>query len=67
VYLGGALSVSIGQAAFTSRLAASLVQNVPGVNPAAILSAGADSLKAAVDPAHLMGVLFAYNQVRRAS
>ncbi|KAF7341341.1 DHA14-like major facilitator [Mycena venus] len=60
--LGGALFVSIGQAIFTTTLTTSLVQKVPGVNPAVVLSAGADSLKSAVDPAYLKGVLFAYNQ-----
>ncbi|KAJ7834161.1 DHA14-like major facilitator [Mycena leptocephala] len=65
--LGGALFVSIGQVTFTTTLAASLVQKVPGVNPAVILSAGANSLKSAVNPAFLEGVLFAYNQVRKVS
>jgi hypothetical protein len=65
--VGGALFVSIGQVTFTTTLAASLVQKVPGVNPAVILSAGANSLKSAVNPAFLEGVLFAYNQVRKVS
>ncbi|KAJ7114842.1 putative efflux pump antibiotic resistance protein [Mycena epipterygia] len=60
--LGGALFVSIGQATFTTILSKTLVQKVPGVDPAVVLSAGADSLKSAMDPAYLQGVLFAYNQ-----
>ncbi|KAJ6609417.1 major facilitator superfamily domain-containing protein [Mycena sp. CBHHK59/15] len=59
---GGALFVSIGQATFTTILVAGLAQNVPGVDPAVVLSAGADSLKSAVYPAYLESVLFAYNQ-----
>jgi hypothetical protein len=66
--VGGALFVSIGQVTFTTTLAATLVQKkVPGVDPAVILSAGATSLKSAVNPVFLEDVLFAYNQVRKAS
>ncbi|KAJ6554846.1 putative efflux pump antibiotic resistance protein [Mycena capillaripes] len=60
--LGGALFVSVGQVTFTTVLAARLVQMVPGVDSAAILSAGADSLKSAVKPEYLAGVLLAYNK-----
>ncbi|KAJ7198296.1 DHA14-like major facilitator [Mycena pura] len=60
--LGGALFVSVGQVMFTSVLVAQLVKMVPGVDPAVILSTGADSIKTVVGPAELKGVLFAYNQ-----
>ncbi|KAJ7307782.1 DHA14-like major facilitator [Mycena albidolilacea] len=60
--LGGALFVSVGQVTFTSVLVAQLVKMVPGVDPAVILSTGADSVKTVVGPAELKGVLFAYNQ-----
>ncbi|KAJ7253911.1 major facilitator superfamily domain-containing protein [Mycena rebaudengoi] len=66
--LGGALFVSIGQVTFTTTLAATLVQKkVPGVDPAVILSAGATSLKSAVNPVFLEDVLFAYNQGLRSA
>ncbi|KAJ7301500.1 major facilitator superfamily domain-containing protein [Mycena albidolilacea] len=53
---------SIAQNVFTTRLEFALVATVPGVSPALVLSAGADSLKDAVAPEFLRGVLIAYNQ-----
>lgn len=63
--IGGALFVSVGQVMFTSVLVAQLVKMVPSVDPAVILSAGADSIKTVVGPAELKGVLSAYNQVSK--
>ncbi|KAF7297069.1 DHA14-like major facilitator [Mycena indigotica] len=59
--LGGALFISIGQNVFTNKLIDGLVAHVPGINPSLVLSAGATSLKNAVDVADLPGVLLAYN------
>ncbi|KAJ7485872.1 major facilitator superfamily domain-containing protein [Mycena latifolia] len=60
--LGGALFISIAQNVFTNKLVSGLIANVPGVSPALVLSAGATSLKDAVAPEFLQGVLEAYNQ-----
>ncbi|KAJ6471584.1 putative efflux pump antibiotic resistance protein [Mycena vitilis] len=60
--LGGALFVSVGQVTFTTVLAVRLGKTVPSVDSAAILSAGADSLKSTVKPEYIAGVLSAYNQ-----
>ncbi|KAJ7152947.1 major facilitator superfamily domain-containing protein [Mycena filopes] len=59
--LGGALFVSVGQNVFTNKLASGLASSVPGVNPAIVLSAGATSLRNAVDPQYLPAVLQVYN------
>ncbi|KAJ6603601.1 major facilitator superfamily transporter [Mycena vulgaris] len=60
--LGGALFISIAQNVFANKLVSGLVENVPGVSPKLVLSAGATSLKDAVAPEFLAGVLEAYNQ-----
>ncbi|KAJ6603604.1 putative efflux pump antibiotic resistance protein [Mycena vulgaris] len=60
--LGGALFISIAQNVFTNKLVSGLLANVPGVSPVLVLSAGATSLKDAVAPEFLAGVLEAYNQ-----
>ncbi|KAJ6597578.1 major facilitator superfamily domain-containing protein [Mycena vulgaris] len=60
--LGGALFISIAQNVFTNTLVSGLVKNVPGVSPKLVLFAGATSLKDAVAPEFLAGVLEAYNQ-----
>ncbi|KAJ6605127.1 hypothetical protein B0H10DRAFT_2440230 [Mycena sp. CBHHK59/15] len=61
--LGGPLSISIAQNVFTNKLVSGLIRHVPGVSPAAlVLSAGATSLKSAVEPQFLQGVLEAYNE-----
>ncbi|KAJ7152948.1 major facilitator superfamily domain-containing protein [Mycena filopes] len=59
--LGGALFVSVGQNVFTNKLASGLAKNVPGVNPAIVLSAGATSLRNSIDPQYLPAVLQVYN------
>ncbi|KAJ7491777.1 DHA14-like major facilitator [Mycena galericulata] len=60
--LGGALFISIGQSVFTNKLVKGLIERVPGVSPAIVLSAGATSLKDAVAPEFLDAVLFVYNE-----
>ncbi|KAJ7618867.1 MFS transporter [Mycena polygramma] len=59
--LGGALFISIAQNVFTNKLVSGLLAKVPGVSPVLVLSAGATSLKSAVAPEFLAGVLEAYN------
>ncbi|KAJ6579472.1 DHA14-like major facilitator [Mycena vulgaris] len=60
--LGGALFISVGQNVFTNKLVSGLASQVPGVNPAIVLSAGATSLRNAVDPQSLPAVLSVYNK-----
>ncbi|KAJ6579575.1 major facilitator superfamily domain-containing protein [Mycena vulgaris] len=60
--LGGALFVSVGQNVFTNKLVSGLATQVPGVNPAIILSAGATSLRTSIDAQYLPSVLSVYNQ-----
>lgn len=61
---GGALFISVAQNVFTNRLLSNLLESVPTLNPAIVLSTGATSLKHAItatDPSLLPGVLTAYN------
>ena len=59
--LGGALFIAIGQNIFTNRLSTNLATNVPILNPEIVLNTGATSLRTAVDPSSLEGVLVTYN------
>ena len=59
--LGGALFISVGQNIFTNRLLTNLAANVPDLDPSIVLEVGATSLRNAVDPSNLVGVLSAYN------
>lgn len=59
--LGGALFIAVGQNIFTNRLSTNLAANVPVLNPSIVLNTGATSLRSAVDPGSLEGVLVAYN------
>ncbi|KAJ7645389.1 MFS transporter [Mycena rosella] len=59
--LGGALFISIGNNVFSNKLISGLVAHVPGVSPVIVLSAGATSLKNAIDPQYLPAVLQVYN------
>ncbi|KAJ7073162.1 DHA14-like major facilitator [Mycena amicta] len=61
--LGGALFVSVGQNVFTNKLMQGLITNVPGVDPAVVLRAGATSLRnsAAVPREFVAAVVEAYN------
>ncbi|KAI9814735.1 MAG: MFS sugar transporter [Pycnora praestabilis] len=59
--LGGALFISVGQNVFTNKLLDGLKTAVPGLDPAIVLATGATSLKTAIDPKYLPGVLTAYN------
>lgn len=59
--LGGALFIAVGQNVFTNRLSTNLATNVPILNPSIVLNTGATSLRDAVGPGSLEGVLIAYN------
>ena len=59
--LGGSLFIAVGQNIFTNRLSTNLATNVPILNPSIVLNTGATSLRNAVDPSSLGGVLVAYN------
>ena len=61
---GGALFIAVAQNVFTNRLLSNLLESVPTLDPAIVLSTGATSLKQAItrqDPSLLPGVLSAYN------
>lgn len=61
---GGALFIGVAQNVFTNRLVSNLLENVPTLNPAIVLTTGATSLKGAItaqNPSLLPGVLTAYN------
>ncbi|KAF7314331.1 Major facilitator superfamily transporter [Mycena kentingensis (nom. inval.)] len=59
--LGGALFVSVGQNVFTNKLVEGLIDKVPSVNPAIVLTAGATSLRNVVAPELVGAVLEVYN------
>ena len=59
---GGALFVSVGLNVFTNKLVSNIIAaQVPGLNPAVIISAGATELRRIVGPQYLRAVLEAYN------
>ncbi|KJK74880.1 hypothetical protein H634G_09924 [Metarhizium anisopliae BRIP 53293] len=59
--LGGSIFVSVGQNIFTNKLKATLLENVPGLDPDIVLSAGATSFQHSVAPKYLPLVISAYN------
>ncbi|KAF7327413.1 DHA14-like major facilitator [Mycena kentingensis (nom. inval.)] len=59
--LGGALFIAAGTNIFTTKLVEGVTQNVPGISPLVVVTAGATSLKDLIDPALLPAVLEAYN------
>ena len=59
--LGGALFISVAQNVFTNRLLSNLLQTVPNLSPALVLSTGATSLKDVIPQQFLPGVQKAYN------
>ncbi|KAJ7472944.1 putative efflux pump antibiotic resistance protein [Mycena galericulata] len=61
--LGGTLFVSVSQNILRSKLLSGLISQVPAVDPALILNAGATSLRdaATVNPEYLPAVLKVYN------
>ncbi|KAF7354675.1 Major facilitator superfamily transporter [Mycena sanguinolenta] len=59
--LGGSLFVSVAQNVFTNKLKDGLASQVPSLNPVIVLSAGATSLRNAVDAQYLPAVISAYN------
>ena len=59
---GGAVFVAVAQNLFASHLVEKLLAlNIPGVDPQAILHAGATNLRNVVGPEHLAQVLVEYN------
>ncbi|AEO64679.1 uncharacterized protein THITE_47305 [Thermothielavioides terrestris NRRL 8126] len=60
--LGSAVAVSVAQSVFHSYLPGLLRRHAPGVDPAAVLGAGATSVRGLVPPAQLPGLLVAYNE-----
>jgi hypothetical protein len=59
---GGALFVSVAQNVFTNRLVSGLLEEAQGFDPSMILRLGATTLKTAVPPEFLPGVVLAYNR-----
>ncbi|TPX22282.1 hypothetical protein DIZ76_014150 [Coccidioides immitis] len=60
--LGGSVFVAVAQNLFTNRLVEGIVKlNLPGLNPEAIVHAGATGLRRVVDPDYLPQVLVVYN------
>ncbi|CAD0107304.1 unnamed protein product [Aureobasidium uvarum] len=59
--LGGAISISIAQNIFANTLVKDIIRNAPGVNPAAVIAAGATHVRDVVSGAQLPGVLQAYS------
>lgn len=59
---GGALFVSVAQNVFTNRLVSGLLKEARGFDASMILRLGATSLKKAVPPEFLPGVILAYNR-----
>ncbi|KAF2261430.1 major facilitator superfamily transporter [Lojkania enalia] len=59
--LGGAVFVAVGQNLFIDRFTKGLSQ-IPGIDPARVVDAGATELKHMVSPAQLPPVLEAYNK-----
>jgi hypothetical protein len=59
---GGALFVSVSQNVFTNRLVSGLLEEARGFDSSMILRLGATTLKKAVPPEYLPGVLLAYNR-----
>ncbi len=59
--VGTTLFVAASEAAFTTGLISSIRQNVPAVNPSAVVDAGVTQLRTMfVQPSELAGVLQAY-------
>jgi hypothetical protein len=60
-FFGGSILLAIGQNIFQSHLISDLVRSAPGVDPAAVVRAGAGAVRKIVTPEQLPGVLTAYN------
>jgi hypothetical protein len=58
--LGGAISISIAQNIFSNGLIQNVPKYAPGIDPAAVISAGSTHLRTAIPAALLAGVLKAY-------
>ncbi|KAJ0121621.1 hypothetical protein J7T55_008787 [Diaporthe amygdali] len=59
--LGGALFVSVGNTVFSNQLLTALTKYAPGVNPLAVLSAGATNFRDVLPMELLPGVILGYN------
>ncbi|OAL24890.1 hypothetical protein AYO20_10594 [Fonsecaea nubica] len=59
--LGGAISISIAQNIFSNTLIQEIPKYTHGVDPQAIIMAGATHIRQVTPPAQLAGVLYAYN------
>lgn len=62
--LGGAVFVCVGQSVFANHLASAL-PGIPGIDPAAVLAAGATELHRVVPAESLRAVLVVYNDALR--
>lgn len=60
--LGGAISISIAQNIFSNTLIQEIPLHTQGVNPAAIIGAGATHIRQVTPPSQLAGVLLSYNE-----
>jgi hypothetical protein len=58
--MGGAIFVSAGEAIFANQLIESLQKNVPGINPAEVISVGATELRSHFAPDILSGIIVSY-------
>ncbi|KAI3325553.1 putative efflux pump [Xylariaceae sp. AK1471] len=59
--IGGTLFISVSQNIFSNSLVKELAINVPTVDPAAVISAGATNLQRAFPPELISGVVLSYN------
>ncbi|KAI1366405.1 putative efflux pump [Xylaria arbuscula] len=59
--IGGTLFISVSQNIFTNSLVKELAVNVPTVDPAAVIAAGATNLQRAFPPELISGVVLSYN------
>ncbi|KAI1134501.1 putative efflux pump [Hypoxylon sp. FL0543] len=59
--VGGALFVSVGETVFSNKLVQELAVNVPGLNPQAVLSAGATNLQHSLPAEFIPGVVLSYS------
>ncbi|KAF7330046.1 DHA14-like major facilitator [Mycena kentingensis (nom. inval.)] len=59
--IGGALFISVAQNVFTNQLAEGIVRHVPGIDPLAVVQAGATSLTGLVSAQVLEQVVGVYN------
>lgn len=61
-FFGGAIFIAFGQTTFTNSLGPALEKFAPTIDTQFVIDVGATSLRDAVPPSELKGVLMAYNQ-----